>query len=125
MNKRATAYLLMIAGLASFGRVLADTEKEQSIDRGAGHFRIFCTNCHGVNADGKGPLVKLLKVEPTDLTILRQTGGGESVTERVLKAVSGRHEVGEGQEQKMPVFSDNLEVSTVYEIAEYLESIQK
>lgn len=103
----------------------AEAVDHEVIDRGAGHFAIFCTNCHGVDADGKGPLVSLLKVRPTDLRVLAQSGSDETVTEQVLKAVSGRHEVGAEGERRMPVFTHNLEPSTVYEIAKYLETLQR
>ncbi len=96
----------------------------RSVERGQAHYLLFCANCHGVNADGKGPLVELLKVTPSDLRTLSKTGAGQSVTDRVLKAVDGRHQVSAG-ERKMPVFSDNLEIGTIIEIGAYLESIQK
>ena len=92
--------------------------------KGEAHYLLFCANCHGVDADGNGPYARLLKVAPTDLTTLR-TAGEQSVSERVLNAINGRHEVGEGQEPKMPIFSENLEVKTVYQIVEFLKTVQK
>ena len=115
---------MMFVGSCGSGNVLADSEQETAIQKGREHYKIFCTNCHGVNADGKGPLVAHLKITPSDLTALNQTGD-ECMAERVLKALSGRHQVGGGQDQKMPVFSDNLAVITVYEISEYLKTVQK
>jgi hypothetical protein len=55
---------------------------------------------------------------------LKRTSHGETVTERVLKAVAGRHAVASG-EHKMPIFSDNLAISTVIEIGAYLDTVQK
>jgi mono/diheme cytochrome c family protein len=94
-----------------------------TLERGQAHYLLFCANCHGADADGRGPLVGLLKVVPSNLTVLRRLGG-PSVTERVLTAVDGGHQVATG-EHKMPVFSDNLEVRTVREIAIYLDSVQQ
>jgi mono/diheme cytochrome c family protein len=106
------------------GSAAADpTADKAALERGQAHYLLFCGNCHGVNADGQGPLVGLLKVTPSNLTVLRRTGGA-SVTEKVLKAVDGRHQVASG-DHKMPVFSDNLEVHTVVEISAYLDSIQQ
>jgi mono/diheme cytochrome c family protein len=119
--------MVMCATLAIMGAsawAQADTEQDKAVERGNAHYLLFCANCHGVNADGKGPLVGLLKVAPSDLTTLKRTGNGESVTERVLKAVAGRHEVTTGT-LKMPIFSDNLEISTVIEIGAYLDTVQK
>lgn len=108
-----------LAGPAGAG----STADQATLERGQAHYLLFCANCHGVDADGRGPLVALLKVTPADLRVLRKAGG-PSVTERVLTAVDGRHQVA-AEGRKMPVFSDNLEVRTVREIAVYLDSIQQ
>jgi mono/diheme cytochrome c family protein len=115
--------LLAMAGWAVFGNATADADQEQAVKKGEAHYLFFCAHCHGAQADGNGPYSRLLKIAPTDLRSLRQSGD-ESVTERVLKAVDGRHNVGEGEQKDMPVFSDNLEVKTVYEISEYLKTVQ-
>ena len=118
---------MVVAAIVSAAAV-ADSaaEKQKSIQNGAAHYRIFCINCHGSGMDGNGPLTELLKIRPADLTVLGQTlKSGESVSTRVLNAVDGRHQVGSGQERKMPTFNDNLEVRTVIEIAAFIEAIQK
>lgn len=125
MNKPAIALLALSASLTGNSAVIADSAQDKAIERGNAHYLLFCANCHGINADGNGPLVKLLKVTPNNLTLFRQTNGGQTVMERVLLAVDGRHKVGESAERKMPVFSDNLEIKTVIEIAKYLETIQQ
>jgi mono/diheme cytochrome c family protein len=102
----------------------ADSAVDQAtLERGQAHYLLFCANCHGVAADGHGPLVGLLKAVPSNLTVLRRLGG-PSVAERVLAAVDGGHQVA-ADGHKMPVFSDNLEVRTVREITLYLDSIQQ
>lgn len=114
---------IMVA--AACGNALADPAQDEAVKKGKEHFKIFCTNCHGDNADGKGPLAASLKIVPADLTALEQTGGDMCLTERVLKAVAGVHDVVPGQEHQMPTFSGNLESVTIYEISQYLKSIQK
>jgi mono/diheme cytochrome c family protein len=122
-------HTITLAAAALAATTLADMARagsapdQATLERGQAHYLLFCANCHGVNADGRGPLVELLKVTPANLRTLRQPGG-PSVTERVLAAVDGRHQVA-AQGRKMPVFSDNLEVRTVHEIAIYLDSIQQ
>jgi mono/diheme cytochrome c family protein len=125
MKKKIMLFFVIVTGLVGFGNVLADPDQDETIKKGQEHFKIFCINCHGVNADGKGPLVATLKITPSDLTALKQTGGDMCITERVLRAVAGVHDIAAGQEQKMPVFSGNLEGITIYEISQYLKSIQK
>jgi len=124
MNSIQQVLVAIAAVFAWCGTVAADADNDRAVERGNAHYLVFCANCHGVNGDGHGPLVELLKVVPTDLTTLVQTGG-ESLAERVLKALDGRHQVGEGEQHKMPVFTQNLEVRTIIEITDYLKTIQK
>lgn len=127
MKMNTTGLLLAwaIAGLTGFGSVSAESDQADAVKRGEAHYLFFCANCHGADADGnRGPNAKLLKITPSDLTALNQTGD-LCIAERVLKAVSGLHDVGEGQGKDMPVFSGNLEGKTVYEIIQYLKTIQK
>lgn len=125
MKMRTLLFSAVALGIIGCGTVLAGSTQDEAIKNGREHFKIFCVNCHGVNADGKGSLVASLKITPSDLTALKQTGGDMCIAERVLRAVAGLHDVAAGQEHKMPVFSGNLESITIYEISQYLKSIQK
>ena len=124
LHARIAVLCLAITAIIGCGHTWAASVQEKSVIKGEAHYLFFCANCHGVNADGKGPYARLLKLAPTDLTVLRRNGE-QSVAERVMNAITGRHEVGEGQEPKMPIFSENLEIETVYQITEYLKTIQK
>jgi mono/diheme cytochrome c family protein len=124
MGMRSILFWTAVAAIGVSTWAQAGPKEDKAVERGQAHYLLFCANCHGVNADGKGPLVGLLKVTPGDLTTLKRTGKGESVTERVLKAVAGRHAVESGG-RKMPIFSDNLAISTVIEIGAYLDTVQK
>jgi len=125
MKMTSGVLTLAIMGLVAFGTAHAES-KQTNIEKGAAHYRIFCINCHGEKADGNGQLAELMKIKPVDLTTLNQSPGNDlTILERVFRAVDGRHEVGEGNERKMPVFTDNLAVQTVYEVAEFIEAIQK
>jgi len=124
MNNRIKSFLMIVMGFIVCGNVLAETAQDKAIKNGREHYKIFCTNCHGVNADGKGSLVSTLKIMPYDLTALKQTSD-KCIAERVLEAVSSIHNIPTGKEYKMPVFSGNLESITIYELSQYLKSIQK
>ncbi len=56
---------------------------------------------------------------------MQRTVSDIPVTDRVLIAVDGRRRVGKVKERKMPFLRENLKFRTVYEIPEYLRSIQK
>jgi mono/diheme cytochrome c family protein len=115
---------LVLVGFMGESYARAYTDENEAVKKGWQHFKMFCANCHGKHADGKGPLVEAMKLMLSDLTTLKQTGD-ICIAERVLRAVSGVHDVPEGQEQKMPVFSGNLESITIYEIIQFLKAIQK
>lgn len=122
--KSLTLSGLMIAGMVFTGNISAQSSLEDDIKKGEAHYQFLCANCHGDKADGTGIYAQILKYSPTNLTNL-QKSGNETIAERVLKAMSGRHQVGEGQKKNMPVFSDDIEINRVYEIVKYLKSIQK
>lgn len=60
---------------------------------------------------------------PADLTALQKQSKG-CVTERVLKAVLGRHTT-TTKEHKMPLLKDNITPEDVYAVSEFIKSIQK
>ena len=120
-----TVLPVLMTGIAVASPGFADSVQDEAIVKGQAHFSIFCASCHGENADGHGVLATSLEITPSDLTALRQTSGDFCIAERVLKAVAGLHDVAPGQEQKMPTFSDSLEGITIYQITQYLKSIQK
>lgn len=125
LGKHAVLVAAGVAGVLGSATLLAETNQE-AVEKGAAHFRIFCVNCHGIKADGNGPLAKILKIQPADLTKLKQNmPEGMTVQERVFRAVDGRHKVGEGDKRDMPVFTDNLKFNTVIEISRFVEAIQE
>ena len=124
MKIRVFVYGCLALGLLTSKPVYATEAQEKAILNGYEHYKIFCSNCHGPNAEGKGAVAEDMGIVPTDLTALKQTGGDTCLAERILKAVSGVHEVPQGRTQ-MPTFSGNLESITVYELTQFLKSIQK
>ncbi|BAO45065.1 c-type cytochrome [Thiolapillus brandeum] len=118
----STALLL---GLGIQSSLFAASPREEAINKGYEHYKIFCINCHGKKADGKGPLAASLKIAPADLTLLKQSDPDTCIAERVLKAVSGVHDSVPGQKANMPTFSGNLESITIYELVQFLKAIQK
>ncbi|WP_456373885.1 c-type cytochrome [Thiolapillus sp.] len=117
----ATAFVL---GFSLQGNLLAASAQKEAVRKGYEHYKIFCINCHGPNADGKGSLAASMKIAPADLTLLKRSDPDTCIAERVLKAVSGVHEGMQGKAD-MPTFSGNLESITIYELSEFLKAIQK
>ena len=61
----------------------------QDADMGASLYQTHCAACHGVDADGKGPLGPALLLQPIDLTRLSAANDGAFPLERVLRRIDG------------------------------------
>lgn len=59
-------------------------------EAGQGVFQTFCAACHGMDAQGDGPMSNILTVEPPDLTLLAQSNGGVFPVFRVVRQIDGR-----------------------------------
>ena len=107
---------------------LADTSRERLIERGKNAYLIYCSNCHGQDATGNGPMAQLLTVSPSDLTLLMQKGMAEFPYGEVNKSIDGRKTVkGHGSKQ-MPIWGDAFggrRAILINELIHYLETIQK
>ena len=124
MKMKTLVSTALLLGFAVQGSVFAASSKEEAIKKGYEHYKIFCINCHGKNADGKGALAASMKITPADLTLLKQSDPDTCIAERVLKAVSGVHDNMQTK-ANMPTFSGNLESITIYELTQFLKAIQK
>ncbi|TCS67437.1 c-type cytochrome [Primorskyibacter sedentarius] len=62
----------------------------QEAESGAAHYHQHCATCHGLDADGNGPMAGVLTIKPSDLTALSKGNGGEFPFERVAKRIDGR-----------------------------------
>jgi len=75
---------------------------------GADLFGHYCASCHGLGADGRGPMAPVLVVQPADLTALSTGNGGIFPTARVIARIDGRDPlVAHGS--AMPVFGPFFE----------------
>lgn len=107
-------------------------EKHEMIQRGQVSYRLYCQNCHGESGKGDGPMARLLKVAPADLTLISTRSGGRFPDRRIYETILGSREVrGHGQ-REMPIWGDAftpqgdrvLSDAKINEIVEYLKSIQ-
>lgn len=78
--------------------------EEVGAELGREEFFERCAVCHGENAKGRGPVAKLLRIEPADLTRLTIENGGEFPFERVYQVIDGRAQVPAHGPRKMPVW---------------------
>ena len=68
-------------------------------------YQTYCATCHGVDAQGGGPMSATLILQPPDLTRLAARNEGSFPTTRVAMRIDGREPlVSHGS--RMPVYGD-------------------
>src|SRR5690349_15691836 len=97
----------------------------------------YCGSCHGEKADGRGPVAKSLKSQPTDLSRLGEKYGMPLPHGQIARFADGRVGVGAHGTSEMPVWGERF--SDIYvtrgsrqgdlphridKIIDYLNSIQ-
>jgi hypothetical protein len=90
------------------GSVLAD---EASRPGNAGptvvqDFHFHCAACHGSDGKGDGPVARLLKIQPPDLTRLAERNGGTFPEDAVFKTIAGNDMPRSHGTREMPVWGD-------------------
>ncbi len=118
LKKYTMPFLLLAAMGGSASQAIA--ADSTAVAKGQDVFKQRCLHCHGENADGTGHLREYLKITPANLTELKQNGN--CVTDKVLKAVLGRHTT---DKHNMPLLKDYLSPEEIFFISEYIKSKQK
>ncbi len=88
--------------------VLAAPAVAQSVEEGQALYRTHCATCHGLHADGAGPMASVLLIQPVDLTQLSAQNEGRFPLIRTIRRIDGRDPlVSHGS--PMPVYGDYFE----------------
>ncbi|MCF2905490.1 cytochrome c [Octadecabacter sp. CECT 8868] len=94
--------------LAAMLAVLAAPLAAQDALEGQLIYQTYCATCHGVDAQGGGPMSATLILQPPDLTLLADRNDGVFPTTRVAMRIDGRDPlVSHGS--PMPVYGDYFE----------------
>jgi hypothetical protein len=124
--------LIVLASLASGSFAHAGDAAE-----GRALYLRYCASCHGVKADGRGPVSKSLKDQPADLRRLGDKYGMPLPHGQIARFADGRAEVAAHGTREMPVWGERF--SDIYgakgsrqgdlphridKIIDYLNSIQ-
>ncbi|MDF1871461.1 cytochrome c [Vannielia sp.] len=95
--------MIIIAALFAASPALA-----QDVTEGQVLYERHCATCHGIKADGLGPMAPALVVQPTVLTALSAGNAGVFPMTRVVKRIDGRDPlVAHGS--AMPIYGDFFE----------------
>ncbi|RIL00892.1 MAG: hypothetical protein DCC71_18290 [Proteobacteria bacterium] len=125
-------------GLGAVGALLFGVAAASAADHpGKAPFEQYCASCHGVAADGKGPVAGELKKQPEDLRKLHEEFGTPLAKPRLREVVDGRDMPGAHGTSDMPVWGDKLLAAvppgagneafkrgTIFVILDYLETLQ-
>lgn len=106
--------------------------KNKASAEGRKLFMQYCVNCHGVDAKGTGPVAKLLKKAPADLTKIEKENGKFPFT-RIERTISGADMIESHGTREMPVWGEYLRqrhghgfaTLEIYNLTKYIESIQQ
>ena len=105
------------------------------VARGRALYLDHCASCHGLNADGKGPVASALSTPPAHLRLLSERYGNPLPADQIARFIDGRADVKAHGPRDMPVWGEeawkNPDGSTrtlrdwVSDVVAYLQSIQK
>lgn len=75
---------------------------------GADEYYRLCAVCHGERGRGDGPMSRMLKRPPPDLTLLAKNNSGHFPFLRVLEMIDGRNMIEVHGTREMPVWGESL-----------------
>ena len=75
---------------------------------GADEYYRLCSVCHGEGGRGDGPMARMLKTPPPNLTLLAKNNGGHFPFLSVLEMIDGRNMIAVHGSREMPVWGESL-----------------
>ena len=97
----------------------------------------YCASCHGLNADGQGPVAPALSTPPANLRLLSERYGNPLPADQIARFIDGRADVKAHGPRDMPVWGEEAWKTPeakgskgqvrdwVAKLVAYLQSIQK
>lgn len=97
-------------------------------------FANYCAPCHGVDARGHGPVAPVLKVQPSDLTVLTKNNHGKFPDSHIVSVLQNGAEMPAHGTAEMPVWGPILgkmestnpqqKLLRISNLSRYLETLQ-
>ena len=98
----------------------------QNTDAGKTAYLSSCAPCHGVDGKGDGFISAVLKVPPSDLTVLAKRNDGVFPIAAVNEIIDGRLLIAAHGNREMPIWGFDIMVrSRISVIVDYLNRIQE
>jgi mono/diheme cytochrome c family protein len=110
------------------------TTPKTDVELGQDLYMAYCNFCHGNHGDS--PIADMLNVQPPDLTLISKRRNGVFPDEEIYKIIDGEEAVKAGHgDRDMPIWGETFANSEridevmvpkkIYQLIEYLKSIQK
>jgi len=122
---------LVVLWLGPLNRASADSKQAA---RGRALYLEYCVSCHGVTAEGDGPVANSLITPPANLRRLAERFGNPLSEDQVARYIDGRAEVKAHGPRDMPVWGRRFYYRSggnerrarqwIAELVAYLQSIQ-
>ncbi len=90
--------LLLVSSPAIAGR--------SDIEQGHTLYLDYCASCHGLNADGHGPIAPALSTPPANLRLLWERYGNPLPADQIARFIDGRADVKAHGPRDMPVWGE-------------------
>jgi mono/diheme cytochrome c family protein len=129
---------LLAAPLLTAGVAAAQEAILSGAAAGQVFFQTYCASCHGVAADGRGPVADSLRTRPADLTRLAAKHGAPLPRAVLAEFIDGRRDVAAHGPREMPIWGERFyrgspetadsreraKQRAIDSILDYLETIQ-
>jgi len=86
---------------------------------GRASFMGNCAVCHGADGTGNGPILDLLKNEPSDLTGLAERNGGRFPFERAYEIIANADQVLGHGTSEMPIWGTRFNAEVIAQEGEF------
>jgi mono/diheme cytochrome c family protein len=125
--------LLLLVLLCSAAESPASARSKQ-VALGRALYLQYCASCHGITAEGDGPIARSLITPPANLRRLAERFGNPLPADRVARYIDGRAEVKAHGPRDMPVWGTRFYYKSggnerraqqwIAQLVAYLQSIQ-
>jgi mono/diheme cytochrome c family protein len=99
---------LVVVAVVGSAIVVHAARTSEDVHEGRVLYGRYCAACHGIAADGHGPVAPALRQVPTDLRRLAERYGTPLPVERIGRFVDGREAVAAHGPREMPVWGERL-----------------
>ncbi|MDX1781568.1 MAG: cytochrome c [Thalassovita sp.] len=103
-----TILAALIMAVSATGAQAQEIDNSDQVAAGRDLYMRHCATCHGLEADGNGPMASILLVPPKNLSRLAAENGGDLPLLRMIQRIDGRDPlVSHGS--AMPVYGEFFE----------------